>query len=55
MPNSSQITPTPVRLPAELKTWIQESARANYRSVNAEIIAILTCAKQAAQQQQTPQ
>jgi hypothetical protein len=39
--HNKQISPTPVRLPGELKTWIKDRATANLRSVNAEIIAIL--------------
>jgi hypothetical protein len=40
-----QVTPTPVRLPADLKTWVQARAAENLRSVNAEIIAMLLSAR----------
>jgi hypothetical protein len=38
---SKQMSPTPIRLPDELKLWIKGRADANLRSVNAEIVAIL--------------
>ena len=41
MSSSKQIAPTPVRIPPELKAWVQRIAQANLRSVNAEIVAIL--------------
>lgn len=42
---TKQMTPTPVRIPAELKTWVQARAAENLRSVNAEIIAMLLSAR----------
>jgi len=42
---TKQITPTPVRLPPDLKGWLKESAEANRRSVNAEILVLLDLAK----------
>ncbi|MFS2077361.1 Arc family DNA-binding protein [Telluria sp. Tellsp99] len=41
-----QQTPTPVRLPQELKDWIKSRAGANLRSVNAEITALLIKARE---------
>ncbi len=41
MAKSKQQTPTPVRLPDDLKGWVKASADGNLRSVNAEIVAIL--------------
>lgn len=41
MPKSKQQTPTPVRLPDDLKEWVKAAADGNLRSVNAEIVAIL--------------
>lgn len=46
MPKSKQIQPTPVRIPPDLKAWVQERAQSNLRSVNAEIIAILLAERQ---------
>lgn len=39
-----QPTPFPLRMPEELRTSVEEVARANGRSVNAEIVAILGAA-----------
>lgn len=44
MPNK-QMSPTPVRLPVELKTWLKARAADNFRSVNAEIVALLIQAR----------
>lgn len=41
MAKSKQQTPTPVRLPDDLKKWVKATADGNLRSVNAEIVAIL--------------
>lgn len=41
----NQLPPTPVRMPPALKAWIKESAEANRRSVNAEILVLLDLAK----------
>ena len=41
----NQPHPTPVRMPADLKKWIKESAQTNRRSVNAEILVLLDLAK----------
>lgn len=51
MPKTKQMPPTPVRMPADLKAWVQGLAHTNLRSVNAEIVAILLAerARQAAQ------
>ncbi|MBK4739221.1 Arc family DNA-binding protein [Noviherbaspirillum pedocola] len=35
-----------LRLPADLKEWLRQRAEANYRSLNAEIVAILAAEKQ---------
>jgi hypothetical protein len=43
---TKQQTPTPVRLPQELKDWIKSRAGANLRSVNAEITALLIKARE---------
>lgn len=39
---SKQIPVTPVRLPPDLKEWVKARAAANFRSLNAEIVAILS-------------
>ncbi|WP_407928827.1 Arc family DNA-binding protein [Comamonas koreensis] len=36
-----QLTPTPVRIPADLKAPLQAAAKANDRSLNGEILARL--------------
>ena len=36
-----QITPFPVRMPAELKSWLQQRATQNFRSMNNELLALL--------------
>lgn len=38
---TKQIPPMPVRLPDDLKYWVQQRAKSNHRSVNGEIITIL--------------
>ena len=43
---TKQQTPTPVRLPLELKDWIKCRAGSNLRSVNAEITALLLRARE---------
>jgi hypothetical protein len=43
---AKQQTPTPVRLPQELKDWIKSRAGSNLRSVNAEITALLIKARE---------
>ncbi len=43
---TKQQTPTPVRLPQELKDWIKCRAVSNLRSVNAEITALLLRARE---------
>lgn len=45
-----QQAPTPIRLPDELKDWIKARAGANWRSVNAEITALLMKAREIEQQ-----
>jgi hypothetical protein len=39
-----QPTPFPLRMPEDLRATVEEAARANGRSVNAEIVAILGAA-----------
>lgn len=48
---TKQQTPTPVRLPPELRDWIRVRAGDNLRSVNAEITALLMKAREIEQQQ----
>ncbi|WP_159051680.1 Arc family DNA-binding protein [Thauera aromatica] len=38
MKKASQISPTPVRVPHDLKRWLQHSAIENHRSLNSEIL-----------------
>lgn len=38
MTKSHQISPTPVRVPPDLKRWLQHSAIENHRSLNSEIL-----------------
>jgi plasmid stability protein len=42
---SKQIPVTPVRLPTDLKEWAKTRAATNFRSLNAEIVAILSEAR----------
>lgn len=48
---NKQQSPTPVRLPPELKDWLKARAKANVRSVNAEITALLLQAREIEQKQ----
>lgn len=48
---TKQQSPTPVRLPQELKDWIKSRADANLRSVNAEITALLIRAREIEEKQ----
>jgi hypothetical protein len=50
---TKQITPTPVRIPVELKTWVRARAAENLRSVNAEIIAVLLSARASSSETRT--
>ena len=38
---SKQQSPTPIRMPDELKAWVEERARESLRSVNNEVLFIL--------------
>ena len=49
--STKQQTPTPVRLPSDLKDWIKSRAGANLRSVNGEITALLIRARELEQKQ----
>lgn len=42
---STTKSPTPLRMPDELKEWIKASAEANRRSVNSEIVTLLEMAR----------
>jgi hypothetical protein len=42
MPGPKQMSSTPLRIPEDLKSWLKARADANFRSVNAEIIAMLS-------------
>jgi hypothetical protein len=44
--SANQQHPTPLRMPADLKEWIKVLAKANNRSVNAQIVVLLTRAKE---------
>lgn len=48
---TKQQTPTPLRLPEELKDWIKRRAGSNLRSVNAEITSLLMRARELEQKQ----
>lgn len=43
--SANQIHPVPIRMPPDLKDWVKLLARANGRSLNAEIVQILQQAK----------
>ena len=36
-----QVSPTPVRMPDELRMWLKHKAIDNYRSMNSEVVARL--------------
>ena len=44
--------PTPIRIPAELKTYLQACAAANHRSLSGEIVSRLEQSRQAERRQQ---
>lgn len=44
--SANQQHPTPLRMPCDLKEWIKAAAKANERSLNAQIVLLLTQAKQ---------
>jgi len=44
MPSPNQTPPYPLRMPDELRTQLTELSKANGRSLNAEIVAILQAA-----------
>ena len=35
---TQKLTPTPVRMPDDLRRWLQQQARQNHRSLNGEIV-----------------
>ncbi|MGV3655244.1 MAG: Arc family DNA-binding protein [Noviherbaspirillum sp.] len=41
MPHTKQLSTTPLRISEDLKIWLKARANTNFRSVNAEIIAML--------------
>ena len=45
MKDARNIVPTPVRLPPELKRWLQHEAVDNHRSLNGEILHRLELAR----------
>ncbi|ENP0660131.1 TPA: Arc family DNA-binding protein [Serratia marcescens] len=38
----SEIPPHSVRMPSELKNWLKEQAKSSGRSLNSEIVRVLT-------------
>ncbi|MGE6467988.1 Arc family DNA-binding protein [Serratia proteamaculans] len=38
----SDISPHPVRMPSDLKEWLKDQARQSGRSLNSEIVRVLT-------------
>nr|WP_294864373.1 Arc family DNA-binding protein [uncultured Pseudogulbenkiania sp.] len=51
MPNAHKLAQFPVRMPPELRAWLEERAKRNSRSMNGEIIAILREKKDAEESQ----
>lgn len=37
-----RLNPTPVRIPPDLRAWLEQQAANNHRSLNGEIVAILS-------------
>lgn len=50
-PKRQEATPTPIRLPDELKTWLKHAAVDNRRSLNAEMLVRL---EESRRQQEQP-
>lgn len=48
-------TPTPVRLPDELRQWLKHKAIDNFRSLNGEIVARLEQSRKAEEAQHEKQ
>ena len=46
-------TPYPLRLPADLREWAEKQARANDRSLHAELVRLVRHAKEEEQKQAT--
>lgn len=46
-------TPYPLRLPADLREWAEQQAKANDRSLHAELVRLVRQAKDVAEQKQT--
>jgi predicted HicB family RNase H-like nuclease len=46
MKDARKIAPFGLRLPPELKEWLQQQALKNHRSLNAELLARLEQSKQ---------
>ena len=46
-------TPYPLRLPADLREWAEQQAKANDRSLHAELVRLVRHAKEATEQKQT--
>ena len=45
-------SPYPLRLPVDLREWAEEQAKANDRSLHAEILRLVRQAKEAEEQKQ---
>lgn len=52
---SNQVSPYPVRMNPDLRTWLEQQAAANHRSLNGEITARLEQQRQRDQRRQRQQ
>lgn len=46
MTHTRTSSPTSVRIPADLKDWLEDRSIRHFRSMNAELIAILTALRE---------
>jgi len=51
MTSQHMIKPFGLRIPPDLKSWIDEHAKTNGRSLNSEIVQLIKAAKQASESQ----
>lgn len=46
MTHTRASTPTSIRIPADLKEWLETRSIRNFRSMNAELVAILSAIRE---------
>lgn len=55
MKGNKTLTPSPVRIPDDLKQWLKHKAVDNFRSLNSEIVARLEQSRKAEEAQHEKQ